>query len=1036
MKRRLIFAVACLALAVFADAAHGQSQASTGQIAGRVFDASGAVVPGVTVAIANEATSTRREVVTNAEGLYAFPLLPIGTYELTAKLTGFLSVREPGLHVTVGSSLRRDLTLQVGDVSDIVNVGSDSAFLDVTSPVATATLESATIEKMPTNGRRFQDLVVLTPHAQVDTQRGQIALSGQRGVNSNISIDGADYNQPFFGGIRGGSRSNFAPTVPQEAIAEFQVIASGYSPEFGRSSGGLVNVVTKAGTNRPSGSAFYVNRHDELAARNAFGQRTAPTQHQWGGSFGGPVKRDQSFFFVAYEQQDVSAPRAVLFDALNSFAPTAATREAFDHYKSLEEAFTTTNDAVALLGRFEHHWRKGTRFDVRYGTSRNVGLNAITSGNATLPTTTLALSSNGTERDQTDTVVGQFTQARRSNLLLEVRAQYSREERPREANAIAARVQTSVGRFGTTSFLPVNTLDWRGQTAASVTWIAGSHVVKAGTEIGYVAVDETVGLNQTGAFTISGTNTDSVLETLSVGGPTMNRFDSASVTYLRQVGSLEQSMSGTEAAAFLQDSWRIGQTLTLTYGLRWEGQWHPSPDVSNRTLVERVAEFTFPTGRRVDPAVVPDAPGQFAPRVGVAWTLGQDANTVVRGNAGIYYARTPGIILAGPLGNFAQPPGDLSVQLPFAVPASNPNKTVYQQLALIGIDLNRAPLADLPIITPEQIQQVIRALGLAFDPYTGAQLFVVDPDFRNPKSYQWGGGIEWALAARLTVGADYVDVRTVDLERNIDLNLPLPTVGAGDDAQRPLFGLRSGRLRPIPSLGSVIVREATARSQYRALTLRTRFQGRRGELYAFYVLGKSRSDDDNEADLSGIAVENPYDLTPEYGFARLDRRHQLSGGWVLWLPYGIEAAGSFQVRSGAPIDPTFGSDVNESIAGADRPYHAPGVPFERNRFRNRSTSTMNLHVLKNVSVRGRYRLSIVMDVFNPFNSAGIQYAGTEATNYCARPVPASCGFGAPSNPNFLQLVDRDPASPTFGQYLLNNMPGEPRQIQLGLRVSF
>ena len=98
---------------------------------------------------------------------------------------------------------------------------------------------------MPTNGRRFQDLIVLTPSAQVDTQRGQLAMSGQRGINSNIAIDGADYNQPFFGGIRGGSRSNFAPTVPQEAIREFQVIASGYSVEFGRSSGGLVNVVTR-----------------------------------------------------------------------------------------------------------------------------------------------------------------------------------------------------------------------------------------------------------------------------------------------------------------------------------------------------------------------------------------------------------------------------------------------------------------------------------------------------------------------------------------------------------------------------------------------------------------------------------------------------------------------------------------------------------------------------------------------------------------------------------------------------------------------
>ena len=124
---------------------------------------------------------------------------------------------------------------------------------------------------------------------QVDTSRGQLSFAGQRGINANVSIDGADYNQPFFGGIRGGERSNNAFTIPQEAIKEFQVVASGYSAEFGRSTGGLVNAITKSGTNSPSGSLFYVNRNKDWAEQNAFGQNAAPTQHQFGGSVGGPI---------------------------------------------------------------------------------------------------------------------------------------------------------------------------------------------------------------------------------------------------------------------------------------------------------------------------------------------------------------------------------------------------------------------------------------------------------------------------------------------------------------------------------------------------------------------------------------------------------------------------------------------------------------------------------------------------------------------------------------------------------------------------
>lgn len=1019
--------------------AAAQSQASTGQIAGRVVDPSGAIVTGVTVNISSPSTGVRRDVVTNPQGIYVAPLLPPGIYDLSVEVQGFAPVRAAGLHVTVGSALTVDVAMQTYRISETLDVVGGATLLEITGATPTTTFNATWIEKLPMNGRRFQDLVVLTPHAQVDIQRGQIAISGQRGINSGINIDGADYTQPFFAGIRGGSRSNFAPTVPQEAIREFQVIAAGYSAEFGRSSGGLVNVATKSGTNRTSGTAFYVNRHRKLAADNIFGQPVAPTQHQWGGSFGAPIRRDRSFVFLAYEQQEVDIPRAVLFDALQAFTPTPATREAFDHFKSLEGPYTETNDALTFLARIDWQMTSGRRLEIRESSSRNVGLNAISPGNAAFATVPSALSHNGTEKDRTDTVVAQFTDARRSNLLFEIRGQYSREDRPRYANAIEPRVQTGIGRFGTVAFLGERatvTIDSRSQALANVTRIAGAHSVKAGGELNFVRVDQRVGLNQTGNFVVSGSNAATILELLSAGGPNPNRFDSTTVTYTRQIGNLQQAMSTEEVALFLQDSWRLAPTVTLTYGLRWEGQWNPAPQVDDSNLVDRLVGFTFPSGRQVDPYVIPDALEQVAPRAGVAWAPGRHAKTVVRGSAGVYYARSPGLILAGPQTNFRVPPADLSVQLPFSVPTGNPNTTVYRQLALIGIDLNRTPLDSLPILTPEQIVQIAEVLGLPFGMYTGARPILVDPDFKNPRTFQWGFGVERAIAPGLSVGGDYSDLDTVHLERNIDLNLPLPYVRDGDVAQRPFFGLRSGRERPIASLGEVIVRESTARSHYRGLTLRTRLQKRWGELSAFYVISKSLSDDDNEADIGGMVAENAYNLAPEYSYARLDRRHQFSGGWMLFLPFGLEAAGSFQLRSGVPIDAGVGNDANEDLRSSpDRPFSAPGVPYERNRFRNRPTSTVNLHVRKTFAAARRRQLSIVMDVFNVFNADGLQYAGAEVTNYCAASTP-TCGFDAPSNPNFLQVVDRNPTSPRFGSYLLNNTPGEPRQVQVGVRVSF
>ena len=208
-----------------------QSQAPTAEINGRVVDAQGGVLPGVTVNATNPETGYNRSAVTNEEGVFVLPLLPPGVYEVTMELSGFGTFKQM-VRSTVGATTTLNPTMQLAGVQEQVTVRAEAPVIETTAPVRTTTLSEDAIDNLPINGRRFQDFITLTPTVQVDTSRGQLSFAGQRGINANVSIDGADYNQPFFGGVRGGERSNNAFTIPQEAIKEFQVVASGYSADW------------------------------------------------------------------------------------------------------------------------------------------------------------------------------------------------------------------------------------------------------------------------------------------------------------------------------------------------------------------------------------------------------------------------------------------------------------------------------------------------------------------------------------------------------------------------------------------------------------------------------------------------------------------------------------------------------------------------------------------------------------------------------------------------------------------------------------
>jgi len=408
-----------------------QADANKGQITGTVYDAKQAVIANAKVTVRNANTGLVRELEANEAGQFRAVLLDPGAYDLTITAPGFADSQLTGIVLNVGSAVDLPVTMQVGSTATTVEVGETLVDVDMAAPGSV--INTRAIEDLPINGRRFHDFATLTPTVQVDPARGSISIAAQRGINGNVMLDGTDYNNPFFGGLRGGERAGFVPTVPQTAVAEFQVVNAGYAPEYGRSTGGVVNAITKSGTNNYHGEGFYQIRHKELGLKTPFGVQVLETLHQFGG-IGGPVKKDKLFFFAAAERQKSSTPRQVFFGSLLNVTPTAAAQEAYNFYKSQQGPFKSTNDVTAGTARGDYAMSDGSRLTMRFNISDASAQNAITTG-AALPTLdNRAVSGSGTEGDRTYTGSAQHTKIFSAHIVNDLRFSGTHENRPRTAN--------------------------------------------------------------------------------------------------------------------------------------------------------------------------------------------------------------------------------------------------------------------------------------------------------------------------------------------------------------------------------------------------------------------------------------------------------------------------------------------------------------------------------------------------------------------------------------------------------------------------
>jgi hypothetical protein len=657
---RVRLAMALLFLAS-APCLWAQATATTGQIEGTVVDESGAALPGVGVTARNTATGFERTATTEPTGLYRLNLLPLGTYELAAALQGFATLKRGGLRLQVGETLTVPLSMKVAAVEETVTVTAEAPPVEVSRSLSANTLNQTAIESLPINGRRFQDFVLLTPGAVVENQRGGTAISGQRGINASYAIDGASYDNPFFGGIKGGERSNLAYTISQEAIQEFQVNNAGYTAEFGRSGGGVVNAVTKSGTNDYHGSAFWYYRNEGLTADDPFGRPPIDfRQHQFGGSLGGPLQKDKAHFFLAYDQQIRDNPLVVDFSADPAGVP------GFD---GQEGTFKQTNNVWTGLARLDYNLNQGNHFWIRYNYSKNKGENGLGSS-----PTNAAIGNNSLEEDSQHTLVAQLSSVLSPSLLNEVRFQFSREDRPRTPNTTDPTLTvTGLGTAGRVTFLPSLETDDRYQAVDNFTILRGNHSIRTGFDLNFLHIKQPFFLSRSGGEYRFNSVAD---YTATVTTGVQNWRD-----YRQGFGRADVDFWQKEIAFYVQDTWKVRPHLTINYGIRYEAQFEPNPDDPNPLL---------PGSDQI-----PSDTNNFGPRLGVAWDPWKDGKGVVRVNAGFFFSRTPALLLVSPFTNN----GKAQLQLTFT--PSSPGAPVFPQVLQAPPSGIATPRTDANVFDPD-----------------------------------------------------------------------------------------------------------------------------------------------------------------------------------------------------------------------------------------------------------------------------------------------------------------------------------------------
>ncbi len=911
-----------------------QSEAGSAALQGQTLDPAEAVVQGAKVVLIGEETGYRRETTSDRGGRFFIPVVPVGRYRLEVSAQGFGKAERSGLVLAVGETTSLEVKLDLATAAESVTVSAEAADIDPEQTAASASISERSIDTLPVRGRNFVEFVQLTPGVMQESDRSGIVVAGQRSINSNVAIDGADFNDALQGNQRGGNQATFF--FPQSAVREFQVVRSGASAEVGRTNAGFVNAVTKSGTNEVHGDAFYFNRNKALTSPDAFGRNLDNRQNQFGGSVGGAIKKDKAFYFVALEQNLLRVPFVVKFQqqAPNVVVPA--------ELLALEGEQRGTNNPTALFVRQDTTLSPKHSLNVAYNLTRMRGENF----NFDSPQQDAAATANYIYRSDSQAGKVALVSVLTPRLVNELRGQIATDYRTEQPNSTQAGIVISgFGRLGADAGRPRVFNSLRYQLSDNLSYTAGRHFLRVGMDLNVNSFSQQRESNISGRYDFRSV-ADYVAGNINRYRQTLTSINPEELTFRG---------TGEELALFFTDKWNVSQNVTVTAGLRWEGQWHPQPTSPNPA---------FPQTARI-----PNDLGQWQPRLGLSWSPGRSKHTVVRLSAGIFTARTPANL--------------------FQRVFTNNGVTAR------GIDSRTDP-AILPLLrVPNNLQTLPPNLRLPIQ-----RVFGFASDFENPESAQVSATLEQRVARDFTISLGYLRNSTWHLQRRLDRNLFPPTI---NEQGMPVYP----RTRPDPSIGILSINESSAHSSYDGLLVTA--SKRYSKRYLFqvnYTYSKTWDDDSNERNFSQEPALNVYDLTSQRAYSKQDIRHNMNASSTFDLGGGVTLSGILLGRSGLPFTRVIGFDTqNDGNDDNDRAI-VNGRVAPRNDGRQPLFFSLDLRLMKAFRFGDTRSLMLSAEGFNVtkhanrnFGNDGISEWGTPAAPVATRDqalfAPSTARYGGP-----------------------------------------
>ncbi len=1008
MKLRLILLVVVLALPA------GAQDVSRGSLVGTVSDSSGALIGGASVRVTQEGTAAVFTTSTDSHGLFRFPALSTGNYEVMIEHPGFAAFLQKNITLTVGAEISLTVRLVLAGVKEKVEVKSVPPMIETTRTSASGTVDSRSVTDLPVNGRNFVSLVALAPGVN---NVGEFPIfSGQTYMNS-LLVDGANHNSfsPDFVGTMFSDRYLFS----QEAVAEFQVNLNSYSAEFGRGGGGVINVVTKSGTNDLHGALFWYYRDRGLNATGFIhklnGEPKDPLHvHQFGGSVGGPIVRNRLFFYGNFDAQRRSEENLTLLSLPSGFAPsvdpaTAATQQrALSYLRERASPYIRTLNQNVSLMKLDWRLNSSQLLSGRWNRHRLLGGNFASSG------VDESLEHNGTVQQIVDSLAVTLRSVISASAVNTALFSYVSDSDPIgrnnpnpeasvfEGGFLLLRVG---GRSQSPSELDLRRAEWSDTLALS----RGNHALKLGGDLSLeqgrnFGSNNFYGGYRFGSLASFGKSLDGT-PGLGPGGRYIQAFSG--------IGHppVEVHPDDVDVAGFVQDEWRAFTSLTLSGGLRYEVQTFTNSALKNPAV--GLAKLG------VDTSFIPRNMRNISPRLGLAWAPQKDGGLVIRAGYGMYFSRLlqsaaargyseDGIIAETRSTRYGDPDASWAPAYPNNV-------------------CGPPGLAELPPNCPMPVSGTDIIMGFS-------------KSFQQPVLQHYHLSVEYQLGENLQLGISYSGVDSTHLLHRQDVNLSnsIPaTIGiAGRSTVLPYRWFPSPR--PSPDFDRVLPLFSNGNAVYHSLVVQmTKRFSANFQFLASYTWGKAIDDNPLPGAGGGVPasdyafLSDPLDPRKDRGTGDVDQKHRLvaSGIWELnygreWanpirkVSGGWELSGIFTAGSGFPYSGILNYDLNnDGNPSTDR---LPGLG--RNTFRTPSIATLDLRVARNFQLARQARLQARCDAFNVFNRTNIL---TVRNNYYAY---SKCGIaGMPC------LIPQTDPLTGFGTPVATL---GARILQLSLRISF